>query len=140
MKFNAKELDVSFLKERARKEANFILQSKSKMRGRSPLEVMMDCLYGQAAECYLIQYHGYTDDSADYRDVKDKKKKSIEVKVTSKESYVKYVLERCDKAIKEKWRNYPTKLLIFIGDKTTLDYYLYGTYSYNGTEFIKETK
>jgi len=140
MRFNAKELDIPFLKQRARKEADFILQSESKMNGRSPLQVMIDCLYGQAAECYLIQHQGYTDDADDYKDVKDKNKKSVEIKVTSKEFNVEYVLKRCNQAVKQKWRNYPTKLLIFIGNKTTLDYYLFGTYYYNGTEFIKETE
>jgi hypothetical protein len=140
MKFNATQLDIPFLKERARREADFIMQSESKMRGRSPTQVIVDCLYGHAAECYLIKHCGYTDDSDDYKDVKDKNGKSVEVKVTSHEFNVKYVLERCNEAIKQKWRKHPTKLLIFIGNKTTLDYHLYGSYSYNGIQFIKETK
>lgn len=142
MKFNAKELDIPFLKARARKEADLILQSESKTRGRTPIQVMIDCLYGQAAECYLIQHQGYTDDSDDYKDTKDKNGESTEVKVTGKESNVKYVLERCNEAMKENWRwrktARPKRLLIFIGNRTTLDYHLFGTYCYNGTEFIKE--
>lgn len=139
MKFNVKDLDIDFLKDRARKEADLILQSETKTCGRTPVQVMMDCLYGQAAECYLLQYEGFTDDSQEYKDVKDKNRKSVEVKVTSKESYVEYVLKRCNEAAKQKWRKYPSHLLIFIGNKTTLDYHLYGHYCYNGTEFVKES-
>lgn len=138
MKFNIRDIDVGMLKERALKEAKEILKSDAKTKGRTPLEVKINCLYGQAAECYLIQYQGYTDDSDDFKDVKDKNGIPVEVKVTSKESNVKYVLERCNAAIKRKFREHPTKLIVFIGDKTTLDYHLYGHYLYNGIEFIKE--
>lgn len=138
MKFNVRDIDVDMLKHRALKEANEILKSEKKTRGRTPLQVKMDCLYGQVAECYLIQYEGYTDDATDYKDVKDRNRKSVEVKVTSKESNIKFVLKRCNEAAKQKWKNYPSHLLIFIGNKSTLDYHLYGRYCYNGTEFIKE--
>lgn len=138
MKFNAKDLDVEFLKERAKREANEILKSESKTRGRSRSQVIMDCLYGQAAECYLIQHEGFIDDTEEFKDVLDKNRKPVEVKVTSKESYVKFVLDRCNEQAKQKWRNYPRQLYIFIGDRTTLDYHLYGRYCYNGIEFVKE--
>jgi len=95
-------------------------------------------MYGQAAEVYLIQYHGFSDDDRIYKDVLDPNGKDVEVKVTECEEYVPFVLSRCNKAAKDKWRQYPKKLYIFIGDRQTLDYHLYGTYSYNGTNFIKD--
>ena len=140
MKFNASIIDKEFLKDRAFAEAKEILKSKNKTRGRTALEVKIDCLYGHVAECYLLQYENFKDDLREYKDVFDREGKSVDVKVTVHPGNIPYILENANKYAKEKWRNFPKRLYIFIGNKTTLDYYLYGIYCYNGTEFIKETK
>jgi hypothetical protein len=138
MKFNASIIDKDFLKARAFAEAKEILKSESKTRGRTDLEVKMDCLYGHAAECYLLQYENFKDDSREYKDVFDRTGKAVDVKVTAHAGNIPYILERANKYASERWRNFPRKLYIFIGNKVTLDYYLYGIYCYNGIEFTKD--
>ena len=138
MKFNARDVDVDILKQRAFREANEILKSEEKTRGRTPLEVRMDCLYGHAAECYLIQFCGFKDDTRDYKDVYDTKGKCVDVKVTRHSGNIPYILEKANRYAKESWRQFPKKLIIFIGNRDTLDYYLYGVYCYNGIEFVKD--
>lgn len=137
MKFNVKDLDIEFLKQRAFAEAKDIFSKDSTRRGRSLEEIKETCLYGHAAEVYLIKHQGFKDNPLDYTDVKTPTGKPAEIKVTQGEYYVRYVLERCDAAANQKWRNYPAILYIFIGDKDTLDYHLYGRYCYNGTNFVK---
>lgn len=139
MKFNVKDLDIEFLKQRAFTEAKEIHSKESTRRGRSLEEIKETCLYGHAAEVYLITHQGFKDNPLDYTDVKTPAGKAAEIKVTQIEQYVPYVLKRCNEAAREKWRNYPAILYIFIGNKDTLDYHLYGRYCYNGIEFVKET-
>lgn len=139
MKFNAiTDIDVDFLKERAFTEAALIYAKPSTRKDRSLQQIRETCLYGHAAEVYLIQHCGFKDDTRDYRDVFDPNGKDVEVKVTSCENYVGDVLRRCNETAELKYRQYPKKLYVFIGDKQTLDYHLYSTYSYNGIEFIKD--
>ena len=138
MKFNIADIDHDLLKARAQAEARQIFLKESTRRNRSLEEIVATVMYGHAAEVYLIQYEGFTDDERPYKDVFDRNGKDVEVKVTECEEYVPFVLARCEEAAKDKWRKYPKKLYIFIGDRNTLDYHLYGTYSYNGTKFIKD--
>ena len=138
MKFNAKDLDLEFLKARAFKEAEYIMRSPDKRRGRSDLRIKEDCLFGQAAECYLLQCEGFTDDSREYKDVKDRNRKPVEVKVISYPQAIGKLLERVNLSAKQRYKQYARKLYVFVGNRITADYYLYGTYSYNGTEFVKD--
>ena len=138
MKFNASIIDKDFLKDRAFKEAKEILKSEKKTRGRTELEVKMDCLYGHVAECYLIQYQNFKDDTRDYKDLFDRNGKAIDVKVTGHPGNIPFILEKANKYAKETWRQFPKKIYIFIGNRITLDYHLYGIYCYNGREFFKD--
>jgi hypothetical protein len=141
MKFNAKtDLDRHELYDRARSEAKSIYLKDSTRRGRSLEQIIETVLYGHAAELYLIKYHGFQDDLREYKDVIDTNKNQVEVKVTEGEYYVPYVLARCNEASKNTWRKYPKVLYVFIGDKETCDYHLYGVYHYNGKEFCLQTQ
>jgi diphthamide synthase subunit DPH2 len=138
MKFNIKDIDHEFLKKRAYEEARLIFLKESTRRNRTLEDIAAATMYGHAPEVYLIQHQGYKDDVRPYKDVFDTSGKEVEIKVTEIEEYVPYVLERCNTASAEKFRKYAKKLYIFIGNKKTLDYHLYGMYSYNGTKFIKD--
>lgn len=138
MKFHISEIDHDLLKKRAREEARQIFLKESTRQNRTEDEIVATVLYGQAAEVYLIQHQGFKDDERPYKDVLDPNGKDVEVKVTESEQFVPYVVGRCNEAALQKWRKYPKKLYVFIGDRHTLDYHLYSTYSYNGTEFIKD--
>jgi hypothetical protein len=141
MKFNAAtDIDPKVLLERSREESAQIYARESTRRNRTMEEIVETSMYGLAAEVYLMQ-EGYIDDDRPYKDLFEPVRmggKSIEVKVTSGEHYVPYVLERCDSAAKDKWREYPEKLYVFIGNKETLDYHLQGIYTYDGVHFIKD--
>lgn len=138
MKFNVRDIDHDLLKKRARAEARAIFLKESTRKNRTEEEIIATVMYGHAAEVYLIQYQGFKDDERPYKDVFDPNGKDVEVKVTESEQFVPYVVGRCNNDAKDKWRKYPKKLYVFIGDRHTLDYHLYSTYSYNGTEFIKD--
>ena len=129
--FNAKNLDIDFWKSRAEAEATLIFNKPSTRKGRTKEQILEAVLYGHAAEVYLIKNENYTDDRREYKDVIDPQKVPTEIKVTEGEYYVPHVLKRANEAKLETWRKYPDKLMIFIGNKKTYDYYLYGTYYWN---------
>lgn len=134
MIFNAKDLDQSALRARAEVEAQLIYDKPSTRRNRSLQEVIETVLYGHVAEQYLIE-QGWEDDLRPYKDVIHPDGTPVEIKVTEGEYYVQYVLQRANEAARQSWRKYPEQLYIFIGDRSTLDYKLYETYSWNGTQF-----
>ena len=138
MKFNRNDLNQELLHTRTEEEAKQIFAKPSTRKDRTYKEIYDTCLYGQAAECYLMEFCNFTDDPRPYHDTIDPSGIPTEQKVTSKESYIKDVLSRCNEAALNSYRQYAEKLYIFIGNKNTLDYHLYGTYSYNGTNFIKD--
>ena len=136
MKFNAKtDLDPRELLMRASTEAKLIYKKPSTRKGRTLQQITEACLRGHAAELYLIKYQNFSDDLREYKDLFDPSEESTEIKVTEGEYYVPYVLNRCNQAAAEKWRKYPKKLMIFIDDSKTNDYYLYNTYEYINFEF-----
>lgn len=140
MNFNATtDVDPELLRDRALAEAKLIFANESTRRKRSLEEILATSMYGLAAEVYLLQ-QGYIDDDRQYKDLYEPVAlggKSIEVKVTEGSYYVPYVIKRCEAAAKEKWREYPNRLYIFIGDKKTYDYSLYGIYDFDGVHFVK---
>lgn len=140
MKFNAiTDLDSEVLRDRALSEAKLIFANESTRRKRSLNEILVTSMYGLAAEVYLLQ-QGYIDDDRPYKDLYEPVAlggKPIEVKVTEGSYYVPYVIKRCEAAAKEKWREYPKRLYIFIGDKKTYDYSLHGIYEFDGVHFVK---
>ena len=135
MKFNVKELDPIELRKRVMREANLIAENPSRAKGRSKNEIMLTCLYGQAAEFYMLT-QGFSDDLRPYKDVIRPDGAPAEVKVTECEAYVPYVLKRCNAAKFDTWRQYASYLYIWINNKKSYDYILYGVYKWNGKEFI----
>lgn len=135
MKFDTQDLDQEIWDARARAEALQIFSKDSTSRGRSLEEIVDTVKYGHAAELYLIEHCGFTDDKRPYKDVLDPNGKQVEVKVTSGIHNVPYVLEKCNNDAKDKWRNYATILYIWINDKTNTVYNLHGIYHWNGKEF-----
>jgi hypothetical protein len=140
MKFNRNDLNQELLHARVEAEAIQIFAKPSTRKDRTYKEIYDTCLYGQSAECYLMEFHKFTDDPRPYHDTIDPNGIPTEQKVTSKESYVKDVLRRCNEAALNSYRQYAKKLYIFIGDKDTLDYYFYSSYCYNSNtkQFVKE--
>ena len=138
--FNVVELNKCDLYNRAKNEATLIYNKPSTRAGRTLQDITATVMYGQAAEQYLIEERGFSDDPRAYKDVIDPNNQPVEVKVTEGDYYVPYVLKRANEAAHQKWREYPEWLYIFIGDKQTLDYSLYGIYQWNGTNFSLHSK
>lgn len=134
-KFNVKDLDAKALYERAYREAILIDGNPSQAKGRSLEEIIVTCMYGQAAELFMLT-QGFADDLRAYKDVIRPDGVPSEVKVTEHEGNVPYVLQRCNAAAAEAWRKYSPMLYIWINDKKSYDYRLYGMYEWNGKEFI----
>lgn len=140
MKFNiTNDVNISALEMRAEREALEIYSKESTRQERSLEEIKVTSMYGLAAEVFLLQ-QGYVDDTRPYKDLFEPLRfggNSIEVKVTEGEYFVPYVLKRANDAAAEKWRDYPNRLYIFIGDRKTGDYSLEGIYDFDGVQFIK---
>lgn len=135
MNFNVKNLDQKALHTRAYYEAVLIAANPNQAKGRSLEEIVATCMYGQAAELYMLT-QGFTDDLRAYKDVVRPDGVPAEVKVTECEAYVPYVLKRCNSAAMEKWRQYSKILYIWINNKKSFEYTLYGIYEWNGEEFV----
>lgn len=137
MKFNINtDVNISALEMRVEREALEIYSKESTRRGRPLEEIKITSMYGLAAEVFLLQ-QGYVDDTRPYKDLFEPSGDSIEVKVTEGEYFVPYVLKRANAAAAEKWRDYPNRLYIFVGDRKTGDYSLEGIYNFDGVQFIK---
>jgi hypothetical protein len=129
MIFKASDLNLKFLKARAKAEAEEIYKgSEASRKGRSLMQIFESCLYGQAAEVYLIEKEGFTDNPEQYKDVFNPEGKEVEVKVTSLPK-VKAKLIECKN---NKWR-ISDILYIFIGDFRTGEYSLHGIYHWDTT-------
>jgi hypothetical protein len=133
IKFNAADLDHTYYIKRAREETKEIYSKETSRKNRTFVEIFETTLYGHAPEVYLIEKCGFTDDKRKYKDVIHPDGSSVEIKVTEGDYYVPYVLERANEAAKESWRNYSETLYVFIGDKTTGDYTLHGSYRWEKT-------
>lgn len=141
MKFNsATDLDQEVLYQRAYAEALQIYSRETTRGDRTPDAICAQAMYGQAAEVYLMQHRNFTDDVRPFKDVFNPNGEAVEVKVTEGNYYVPFVLNRCNEAARQSWRQYPAIVYIFIGNKSSLDYNLYGIYHWNGKIFIKETE
>ena len=136
MKFNATILDQDRLKARAYAEAQLIFDKDSTRRGRTLKEVRRDCLMGHAAELYLIDHCGFSDDPQPYKDVFDTEDIPTEIKTTRKVKDVEHILRRAKEYMLEAWRKYPKQLYIFMVNGYNGDYELYGIYHWNGKEFV----
>ena len=138
MKFNAQDLDQNAITERSKAEA-LLIQSGTvaSHRNRSLEELTETCKYGHAAEQFLIEKLGFTDDKRRYKDLFDTDGNSVEVKVTTKPSNVYYVIKRLNEYRPVLWRNISDIVYVFINDRTNTEYVLEGIYRWNGKQFIK---
>lgn len=137
MKFNRSQLDQDFLYKRAFAEATEIFKKESTRKGREIDEIVKTCMYGQAAEVYLLSL-GYIDDTRPYKDLFEPDDTPIEIKVTKHTGNVPYVLERCAERIKETWRDHPKRVYVWINDTESDEYVLHGIYDWNGSGWIKK--
>lgn len=135
MKFNLKELDLQVIKSRAFDEAVKIYEKPSTRKGREFHEILATCMYGQAAEVYLMT-QGFSDDTRPFRDVIHPDGTPVEVKVTEGDYYVRYVLGHCKEKRLWKDSNHPDVVYVFINNKKSYEYVLHGIYVWNGEEFI----
>lgn len=122
--------------ERASYEATQIHSKPSTARGRTFNQIYEACLYGHAAEQYLIET-GWEDDERKFKDVIDPQGDPVEIKVTEHLGNVPFVLARCRTAKLETWRNYPDIVYIFINDRKSKEYIHEGVYVWNGKKFKK---
>ena len=135
MKFNRSKLDQQLLLARAEAEASkIVVKDKT---GRNYQQILEACLYGQAAEVYLLSI-GYIDDTRPYKDLFEPDDTPIEVKVTQHIGNVPYILDRCAERIQESWRTHPTRVYIWINDKESDGYELNGIYDWNGRGWVKK--
>lgn len=136
MKFNVKtDVDLDVLHIRARKEAVLIHENPRTAGDRGFKEILITCLYGQAAEVYMMT-QGFTDDTRPYKDVISPDGIPTEVKVTEHIGNVPYVLKRCNAAASDPKRQYAKMLYIWINNKKSSEYWLHSVYKWNGSEFI----
>jgi len=139
MQFNIEELNQEAIYQRAKDESLLIQSGTVASHRNRPLnELINTCTYGQAAEQFLIEKCGFTDDPRRYKDVYDTSGQSVEVKVTTKESNVYYVLKRLNEYKPIKWRNISDIVYVFINDRKNTTYTLEGIYRWNGQHFAKE--
>lgn len=137
IKFNAKtDLDQQRWKQLAFEEAEGIHSHPSRARGRSLKEIRATCLMGKAAELYLIDSCGYSNDPNYCKDVLDPDGTPIEIKTTRKVQNVPFVLKRANEAARESYRKYQKVLYIFIVNEYNGEYTLHGVYNWNGKEFV----
>ncbi len=139
MQFKIEDLNQEAIYQRAKAESLLIQSGTVASHRNRPLnELINTCTYGQAAEQFLIEKCGFTDDSRRYKDVFNTFGESVEVKVTTKESNVYYVLKRLNEYYPDKWRNISDIVYVFINDRKNTTYTLEGIYRWNGQQFAKE--
>ena len=83
--FNISELDQDALNKKAKEEADGVwMDGKGpQVHGRTYEKLLEDCKRGDAAEHYLIEKQGFTNDDRPFKDVFDPSGASVEVKVTT---------------------------------------------------------
>ena len=114
-------------RERAYAEAKLIYNKPSTRKNRTIEQINEVCLYGHAAEQYLLET-GYDDDERPYKDLIDPELDPVEIKCTEHKGNVPYVLERCVEAKLETWRKYPNIVYIFINNRKSKEYIHEGVY------------
>lgn len=133
--FKRKDLNTKALANKVLEEARQIHSKPSTARKRSLEEIFKVSLYGLSAEQYLIEKCGFTDDNQKYKDVVSPEGIPVEIKVTQGQYYVYHVLQRCNEAKREAWRNYPDWVFIYTNNKENDHYILENTYKWNGKRF-----
>ncbi len=135
--FNLNELNPIELHDRATNEAKKIATNTSfKMSGRTYEDLIRQTRKGHAAELYLIDILGWTDDERDYKDVIDPDGLPVEIKVTSKEENIPFMLERfTDIKLNQEWMDWPDHLIIFINPDDSNEYSYHGRYEWKKKEW-----
>jgi hypothetical protein len=147
MKFNRRDLDLELIHSRAFKEAQGIFESPSKSRGRTLGQILDSCIQGQTAEVGLMQLYGHTEDPRKFNDTIDPNGVPTEEKTSTSVEGLRRAINKCnvDKVTDYRIATYPDIVNAFlVTEKTNYDveYELYDTYTWNGTEFVgsKENK
>ena len=137
--FNISELDQDALNKKAKEEADGVwMDGKGpQVHGRTYEKLLEDCKRGDAAEHYLIEKQGFTNDDRPFKDVFDPSGASVEVKVTTSTwTADKYTIPACNEARKLAYRNFSDIVYLFINPKGTEDYSLYKILTWDGHKFI----
>lgn len=137
-KFNAKDINPSALKDRAKGEADQIWNSpRGVIRGRTYEQLLADCMLGQAAEIHLLNC-GYLDNPKKYMDVKEPDGTTVDVKVITNKSprYVEVSIENTLKRAADKKLEYEfaDKIYMYTCDEKTAEYNLVGIYEWNASQ------
>ena len=143
MDFFLTDIDQTTWKIRAMEEALLIKENKSfQMSGRSFDNLIWRCEQGQAAEIFLLEHCGYTNDSRPYQDVIDPEDNPVAVKVC-KEQYLESNLEdwAYDKRMNP-WKEWPNILQVWSNESNKEsfidEYYKYlGKYKWNVWQWEK---
>lgn len=131
MKFDVRDLDQKTLYERAYSEAREIYTNAHQSKGRTLKELLINSMYGLAAEVYMIEKMCYYNNSERYQDIISPSGIKIEIKVTSALNFVPYVIARLNNDKGIAYRNLPEWTFVFINDKKNYTYELEGTYRWN---------
>jgi len=141
--FDKKDLDNEALYKRAKAEAKLIFDNPNTRKGRSLEKIIETVEYGHAAEWFLIEKVGYTDNPAMYQDVIDLDDDWVEVKVTKISQYIPSVLQRLNERRRslDLWgKPAANKAMIFVNDPNENTYYkLGGYYEWDGFKFCEKT-
>ena len=129
MKFDALlDLDRSAWFAKALEEAHMIHQREY---NRDNGEIMEKCVYGAAAEQWLIQHREHENDVRPFKDVLDPVGRGVEVKTTSREKYVDNVLQRANESAVQPWRDFEKRLYIFVGCPRTYKYEFHSIHNWS---------
>lgn len=137
--FNISELDQEALDKKAKEEADGVWMDGNgpQVHGRTYKKLLEDCKRGDAAEHYLIEKQGFTNDDRPFKDVFDPSGASVEVKVTTSTwTADKFTIPACNKARKLTYRNFSDIVYLFINPKESDDYSLYKILTWDGHKFL----
>ena len=138
-KFNINDLDQEALEAKAIEEADGVWWDGkgSQVKGRSYEQLLADCKRGNAAERYLIEKQGFTNDPRPFKDVFDPSNVSVEVKVTTSDWVAeKYTIPKCNADRRMAWRKFSDIVYLFINPKDTEEYYLHKILTWDGYKFL----
>ena len=138
-RFNINDLDQEALETKAKEEADGVwCDGKGpQVKGRTYEKLLADCKRGNAAERYLIEKQGFTNDPRPFKDVFDPNDVSIEVKVTTSDWVAdKYTIPKCNADRKMAWLKFSDIVYLFINPKDTEDYYLHKILTWDGHKFL----
>jgi len=145
-KFKISDLDQETLEAKIDSELELIWSNPNSRVGlhsgksRSKEHVRRDIRQGLAAEQYLIEKLGFTNDTRSFRDVYNEAGIPFEVKTASSRDKISNHLEKCKKLKGWYPETFPDHVCMFNVDIQTSDDYSYefeGVYEWNGSSFEK---